>query len=146
MAGLLAAVGIKTKYVQIDPATVIDELYRNGNYDLIFANFGPYQSMEDNWKYIKCGWGYDDGGFNYARYCNEELDTAWQAALDEPDPEAQHQMWNDVSLMLGENPPQATVWRQSITYVWSTERARRLSLPVPPAGPPGLRKGLARED
>ncbi len=119
VAGLLAAVGIKTKYVQIDPATVIDELYRNGNYDLFFGNFGPYQSMVDNWKYFRCGAGYDDGGFNYARYCDEELDVAYQAALDEADPDTQIQMWNDVSLMLGENPPQGTTWRQSITYVWS---------------------------
>jgi dipeptide transport system substrate-binding protein len=98
---------------------VIDELYRNGNYDISYGNFGAAQSMEDNWKYIKCGWGYDEGGFNYARYCNEEVDALWQQALDETDPEAARPIWDQVSMALAENPPQATLSRGSVIYVWN---------------------------
>jgi peptide/nickel transport system substrate-binding protein len=119
MQAMLAAVGINTKYRQIDAATVIDELYRNGNYDISYGNFGAAQSMEDNWKYIKCGWGYDEGGFNYARYCNEEVDALWQQALDETDPEAARPIWDQVSMALAENPPQATLSRGSVIYVWN---------------------------
>ena len=137
MSAMLGAVGIRTKYRQIDPATVIDELYRNANYDIIFSNFGPYQSMEDNWKYIKCGWGYDDGGFNYARYCNEEVDTLWQQALDEADPAAAKALWDQITLLMANAPAQATVYRQSIIYVWN-QRVRgaypyQYRLPVRPA-------------
>jgi peptide/nickel transport system substrate-binding protein len=137
MQAMLAAAGIKTKYRQIDAATVIDELYRNGNYDLSYGNFGPAQSMEDNWKYIKCGWGYDEGGFNYARYCNEEVDALWQQALDEPDPAAGRPIWDEVSLALAEAPPQATLSRGSVIYAWN-KRVRgaypyQYRLPVRPA-------------
>lgn len=137
MQAMLAAVGIKTKYRIIDVATVIDELYRQGNYDITFGNFGPSQFFEDNWKYIKCGWGYDQGGFNYSRYCNEEVDALWQQGLDETDAERKKQTFQEVDLKLNAAPPQATLWRQSITYVWN-KRVRgaypyQYRLPVRPA-------------
>ncbi len=137
MQAMLAAAGIKTKYRQIDPATVIDELYTQGNYDIVFANFGPAQSMLDNWKYIKTGWGYDTGGFNFARYANADVDALWQQALDETDQEKAHDLWNQVSMKLSENNPQGTIYRRSITYVWN-DRVQgaypyQYRLPVRPA-------------
>ena len=134
---MLADVGIKTTYRVIDAATVIDELYRDANYDIVLANFGPDQSMEANWKYIKCGWGYDEGGFNYARFCNEEIDAKWQAALDTPDFAERKALFDEITLALNATPPQATTWRQSITYVWN-KRVRgaypyQYRLPVRPA-------------
>lgn len=137
LQAMLAEVGIKSTYQVIDTATVIDELYRNANYDISFGNFGAAQSMEDNWKYIKCGWGYDEGGFNYARYCNEEIDAAWQAALDAPDAAARKAAFDEVTMMLNATPPQATMWRQSVIYVWN-QRVRgaypyQYRLPVRPA-------------
>jgi peptide/nickel transport system substrate-binding protein len=137
MAAMLAAVGIKTKYRQVDAATVIDELYTQGNYDIVFANFGPAQSQLDNWKYIKTGWSYDKGGFNFARYADANVDTLWQAALDEADPAKQVEAWGLVSMALSENFPQGTVFRQSVPYVWNN-RVRgaypyQYRLPVRPA-------------
>lgn len=119
LQAMLAAVGIKTTYKVIDVATVPDELYREGNYDITFANFGPAQLFEDNWKYIKCGWNYDDGGFNYARYCNDEVDALWQQGLDEPDAARQKEIFDQVNLLLNATPPQATMYRESVTYVWN---------------------------
>ena len=116
---MLADVGVKTVYNQIDVATVVDQLYREGNWDIVQTNFGPYQSMRDNWKYIKCGWIYDEGGFNYSRYCNEDVDALWQTALDEPDFELQKPIWDEIQLMFGEAPPHATLYRQSWCYVWN---------------------------
>lgn len=134
---MLGQAGIRVGYQQIDPATVIDELYRNANYDIYFGNFGPSQDMNDNWKYIKSGWGYDEGGFNYSRYANAEVDTLWQQGLDELDPVAQKEIWDQVSLLLGETPPQATVYRSSVCYVWN-QRVQgaypyQYRLPVRPA-------------
>ena len=68
MQAMLAEVGIKTKYQVIDVATIVDELYMKYNYDIIYTNFGASQFIEDNWKYFKCGWTYDTGGFNAAQY------------------------------------------------------------------------------
>jgi peptide/nickel transport system substrate-binding protein len=118
---MLADVGIKTVYNQIDVATVVDQLYREGNFDLVLANFGPYQSMLDNWKYLKCGWFYDEGGYNYSRYCNEDVDALWQAAIDEPDFEKQVPMWNEIQVLFAENPAQATLYRSSVNYMWSSK-------------------------
>jgi peptide/nickel transport system substrate-binding protein len=134
---MLGQAGIKVKYQQIDPATVIDELYRNANYDIFFGNFGPSQDMNDNWKYIKTGWGYDEGGYNYARYANAEVDTLWQQGLDELDPAAQKGIWDQVSLLLAETPPQATMYRSSVCYVWNNRvqgaYPYQYRLPVRPA-------------
>jgi len=116
---MLAAVGIKTKYLIIDPATVIDELYRKANYDIIFSNFGADQSMEQNWKYIKTGWGYDQGGFNYARYANAEVDKLWEQGLAATDSAKRKEFFDQVSLKLAADPPQATLSRNSVAYVWN---------------------------
>lgn len=119
MQAMLAEVGIKVVYKQIDIATVTEQLYNQGNFDLAFGNFGPAQSQLDNWKYIKCGWFYTEGGFNYSRYCNEEVDALWQSALDETDWETAVPIWNEVSLALAETPAQATLYRSAVNYVWN---------------------------
>jgi peptide/nickel transport system substrate-binding protein len=119
MQAMLAAVGIKATYKIIDAATVIDELYHKYDYDLVYANFGPDQNMEANWKYIKCGWDYDTGGFNYAQYCNKDVDDIWAPALKETDAAKRKSMYDQISLKLGDAPPQATLARQSSAYVWN---------------------------
>jgi peptide/nickel transport system substrate-binding protein len=119
MQAMLGAVGIKAAYKIIDVATVIDELYRNGNYDIVHANFQGDQNMEFNWRNIKCGFNYDQGGFNYARYCNEEADALWQQGLDAVDAAERKEFFDQVSLLLGEKPPQGTLWRGSVAYVWN---------------------------
>jgi len=75
--------------------------------------------MEQNWKYIKCGWGYDTGGFNYARYCNMDDDTLWQQGLAEPDAAKRKGIYDQVTTKLADMPPQATLSRASVLYVWN---------------------------
>ena len=137
LQAMLSAVGIKATYRIIDVATVIDELYIESNYDLAFGNFGPSQFFEEVWKYIKCGWVYDDGGFNYSRYCNEDVDALWQQGLETTDAEEQKAIFDQVNLMLNEEPPQATIYRQSVTYVWDARvqgaYPYQYRLPVRPA-------------
>jgi peptide/nickel transport system substrate-binding protein len=137
MQAMLAAAGIKTKYRQIDAATVIDELYIQGNFDIIYTNFGAAQSMRDNWKYIKSGWNYDTGGFNFARYANADVDALWQQALDELDEAKRVDLFGQVSLALQASRPQGTVSRGSVGYMWNN-RVRgaypyQYRLPVRPA-------------
>ncbi|MGH2531458.1 MAG: ABC transporter substrate-binding protein [Thermomicrobiales bacterium] len=119
MQAMLAAVGINATFKIIDVATVIDELYREGNYDVAFGNFGPSQFFEDNWKYIKCGWIYDEGGFNYSRYCNEEVDALWQQGMDAPDAAARKAAFDQANLLMNAQPPQATLYRGSSVYIWN---------------------------
>jgi peptide/nickel transport system substrate-binding protein len=119
MLAMLEQGGIKAKYKTIDVAAVVDELYKNGSFDIVHANFQGSQDMEFNWVNIKCGASYDNGGFNYARYCNEEVDKNWQAALDATDPAERKALFDQASLLMGEDPPQATLWRSAVTYVWN---------------------------
>lgn len=119
MLAMLEQAGIKAKYKVIDVAAVVDEFYRNGAFDIVHANFQGSQDMEFNWVNIKCGASYDNGGFNYARYCNEEVDKAWQAGLDATDAAERKANFDQASLLMGETPPQATLWRSAVTYVWN---------------------------
>jgi peptide/nickel transport system substrate-binding protein len=137
MQAMIADVGIKTKYRVIDVATITDEAYFKYNYDIWFTNFGASQFIEDNWKYFKCGWTYENGGFNAAQYCNEEVDALIQQGLDTPDAAQRKQLIDQANLLLNQTPPQATIFRQSITYVWN-KRVRgaypyQYRLPVRPA-------------
>ena len=137
MAAMLAAVGVKTKYRTIDVATITDEAYRQYNYDIWFTNMGASQFIEDNWKYFKCGWTYDTGGFNAAQYCDEEVDALIQQGLDTTDPVERKSLIDQANLKLNANPPHGTIFRQSVTYVWN-RRVRgaypyQYRLPVRPA-------------
>jgi peptide/nickel transport system substrate-binding protein len=120
LQAMLNAVGIKNKYKIIDVATVIEQLYEKGEYDIAFANFGGDQSMAANWQYIKCGWNYDTGGYNYARYCNEEVDTIWAKGNEATDAAERKSLFDQVTMKFADAPPQATIWRPATTYVWNT--------------------------
>jgi peptide/nickel transport system substrate-binding protein len=117
---MLTAVGIRTRYNPIDPATAIDNLYVESNFDIVMSNFGPYEFFEYDWKYFKCGWTYDTGGFNYAQYCNEEVDSLFEQGLAETDPDAAKALFDEAILLLNQEPPQATLYRGSTVYVWNS--------------------------
>jgi peptide/nickel transport system substrate-binding protein len=119
MQAMLSAVGINTEYKVIDAAAVVPELYQEGNFDIVHANFQGSQSFNFMWLNIKCDWLYDNGGFNYARYCNEEVDALWQQGLDATDAAERKALFDEVSLGLAAKPPQATLWRPSLTYAYS---------------------------
>ena len=119
MQAMLASVGINTQFKVIDAAAVVPELYQAGNFDIVHANFQGSEDMNFMWLNIGCDKLYDQGGFNYARYCNEEVDALWTEGLAATDPEERKAIFDEVSLALAEAPPQATLWRPSITYVYS---------------------------
>ncbi len=120
MQAMLSAVGINTEYKVIDAAAVVPELYQAGNFDIVHANFQGSQSFNFMWLNIGCHLKYDDGGFNYARYCDENVDALWQQGLDATDAAERKAIFDEVSLALAANPPQATLWRPSLTYVYSS--------------------------
>jgi peptide/nickel transport system substrate-binding protein len=116
---MLNSVGIKTQYKQIDVATIYDQLYRGDDWEIVWANLSGDQDLESVWRYVKCGWNYDQGGFNFEKYCNKDIDTLWQQGLDQTDPAQHKQVFDQISLKLQDAPPQATVWRTAVTYVWN---------------------------
>ena len=137
MQAMLAAAGIKTRYAPADPATAIQNIYQDSNFDILASNFGPYEFFEYDWKYFKCGWTYDTGGFNYAQYCHEDVDALFEKGLAETDPDAAKATFDEAILLLNQTPPQATLYRGSTTYVWNTRvqgaYPYQYRLPVRPA-------------
>jgi peptide/nickel transport system substrate-binding protein len=119
MVAMLAAVGLKLTYQLIDPARYIQDVQQGTDWDIAFGNMGPDQKMQSNWRYIKCGWDWDNGGLNSTRYCDEEVDALWEEALSEQDPELRKDLFDQVSLRLADNPPHATLWRRSSLYAWN---------------------------
>src|SRR5262249_16164180 len=77
------------------------------------------QDLQSVWKYIKCGWNYDQGGFNFEKYCNQEVDMLWQQGLNETDAAKRKQTLDQISLKLQDASPEAVVWRSSVIYVWN---------------------------
>jgi peptide/nickel transport system substrate-binding protein len=100
-------------------AAIFDELYRGSDWEICWSNVSGDQDLQSVWKYIKCSWNYDQGGFNFEKYCDKDIDALWQKGLDETDTAKRKQVFDQVLLKLQDKPAQATVWRPSVTYVWN---------------------------
>ena len=139
MAGDAGRVGIKTKYRQIDAATVIDELYPKATTISSSATSARTSRWTTTGSTSRRGWAYDNGGFNYRPLLQRQMSTRLAGRRwTKPILPRRSSLWNDVALMLLQRTsPQGTVWRQSITYVWNN-RVRgaypyQYRLPVRPA-------------
>ena len=120
MQAMLADVGIQTEYKQIDIAAVTDQIYNGTDWEIEFSNFSGDQDMEAVWKYIKCDWNYEAGGWNDTRYCNPEVNKLWEQGLAETDAAKSKEIFDQISLLLNQDPPEATLWRGSVAYVWNS--------------------------
>jgi peptide/nickel transport system substrate-binding protein len=137
MQAMLSQVGINTTFRIIDSAAQNDILLVAMDYDIIFRNFGADQLGGNNHMYFKCGFTWEEGGYNQSSYCNEEVDALWAEADAATDLETIQELFSQITLLLQEDPPLAMLWRQSIGYGWN-ERVRgaypyQYRLPVRPA-------------
>jgi len=81
---------------------------------------------------------------NYARYCNKEVDALWEKGMAELDAGKRKEIFDQVTLKLAEDPPQATFTRTS-SSTSGTSASGAPTLSVPPAHPPRLRARLDPE-
>jgi peptide/nickel transport system substrate-binding protein len=137
MQAMLSQVGINTTFRIIDSAAQNDILLAAMDYDLVFRNFGADQLGGNNHMYFECGNTWEEGGYNQSSYCNEEVDALWAEADQAADLETIKEIFDQITLLLQDDPPLAMLWRQSIGYGWN-ERVRgaypyQYRLPVRPA-------------
>lgn len=123
MQAMLAAVGINTTFRIIDQAAANDILLVDMDFDIIYRNFGADQLGGNNHMYMECGFTWEEGGYNQSGYCNEEVDALWEQTREESDLESIRELFDQITLLLQEDPPIAMLWRQSIGYGWN-ERVR----------------------
>jgi len=119
MQAMLAAVGINTTYRIVDPAAWSQVTLADMDYDIMFRNFGGDQHGGNNHLYFQCGLTWENGGFNQSGYCNEEVDSLWAEADAESDPARIKELFDQITLLLQEDPPLATLWRSSVGYGWN---------------------------
>ena len=115
-----ADIGIKTEFKQIDPAKYIDEAYRNRSHDVIVANLGGYSNLADSWQRLKCGWFYDDGGFNHSNICDAELDALYEKASAAKNPTELRERWMDISRRIHARGtmPAGMLWRGAVQNLY----------------------------
>jgi len=120
IAAMLAEVGIKTTFRRIDSATVVQELYVDSNWDIIWTSSSGTSDMETMWREFQCGSVYEEGGSNNSGYCNPEIDALWQQGIDESDPERRKELFAQAMLLMADDPYMTVIFSPNVTHVWNT--------------------------
>jgi peptide/nickel transport system substrate-binding protein len=119
IAAMLADVGIQTQFVRVEGAAVSKALYEDSDFDFIYTSSYGGSDMRQMWNQFRCGATTLNGGSNNNGYCNPELDALWEQALVAPDEAAYRAQFNQIALMMGENPPMATWMSPNVAHVWN---------------------------
>jgi peptide/nickel transport system substrate-binding protein len=119
IAAMLSEAGIQTQFVRVDGAAISKALYEDSDFDFIYTSSYGGSDMRQMWDQFRCGATTQNGGSNNNGYCNPELDALWEEALNETDEALWKEKFNQVALMLGENPPMATWMSPNVAHVWN---------------------------
>lgn len=117
----LAAIGIQVELTSIDNAQFLDILIsKPDTLDLVMtAWFMDYQDPSDNWEpLLMCG-----GSYNWAKYCNEELDAVFQEANLKPFGEERWAAFAAMEALVAEQVPNVFLVHR-IDYYFTSERLR----------------------
>ncbi|MEZ4671542.1 MAG: ABC transporter substrate-binding protein [Anaerolineae bacterium] len=115
----LAAIGVQVEMTSIDNAQFLDVLVsKPDSLDLVMTNwYMDYQDPSDNWEpLLQCG-----GSYNWAQYCNEELDAAFEVANAVPLGEARWAAFADFEAQVAEQIPNLPLV-QAVDYYFTSER------------------------
>ena len=92
-----ADVGLNVEFFKIDVSAVVEELYQKRSHDMVIANMGGFNTLNDGWQRVKCGWVYDDGGFNHSNICDPELDALYEKANEATDTATLQERWYEIA-------------------------------------------------
>jgi ABC-type transport system substrate-binding protein len=123
----LAAIGIQVELTSIDNAQFLDILIsKPDTLDLVMtAWFMDYQDPSDNWEpLLLCG-----GSYNWAQYCNPELDEAFAAANLLPFGEERWAAFRDFEAMVAAEVPNVFLVHR-IDYYFTSARLQIESDPA----------------
>lgn len=123
----LANIGVQVEMTSIDNAQFLDVLVsKPDTLDLVMTNwYMDYQDPSDNWEpLLMCG-----GSYNWAKYCNEELDAQFKEANLIPFGDARWTAFAEFEAVVAEQVPNIPLV-QAIDYYFTSER---LSIETDPA-------------
>ena len=92
-----ADVGLDVQFLRIDVAAVVEELYESRNWDLSMHNFGGFNTLEDGWQRMRCGWYYSQAGFNAADVCDPVIDAMYEKAQQISDVAELQEAWFEIA-------------------------------------------------
>jgi ABC-type transport system substrate-binding protein len=122
-----ANIGVQVEMTSIDNAQFLEILVsKPDTLDLVMTNwYMDYQDPSDNWEpLLQCG-----GSYNWAKYCNEELDKAFEVANLTPLGDARWAAFAEFEAMVAEQVPNLPLV-QAVDYYFTSER---LSIETDPA-------------
>lgn len=123
----LANIGVQVEMTSIDNAQFLEILVsKPDTLDLVMTNwYMDYQDPSDNWEpLLMCG-----GSYNWAKYCNEELDAQFKEANLIPFGDARWAAFAEFEAAVAEQVPNIPLV-QAIDYYFTSER---LSIETDPA-------------
>lgn len=115
----LAAIGVNVEMTSIDNAQFLEVLVsKPDTLDLVMTNwYMDYQDPSDNWEpLLQCG-----GSYNWAKYCNQELDAAFEVANAVPLGEARWAAFAQFEALVAEQVPNIPLV-QAFDYYFISQR------------------------
>jgi ABC-type transport system substrate-binding protein len=115
----LAAIGIKVELTSIDNAQFLDLLVsKPDSLRLVMTEwYMDYQDPSDNWEpLLKCG-----GSYNWAKYCNKDLDAEFEKANLIPIGDARWKAFSDFEAKVAAQVPNLFL-ESRVNYYFTSER------------------------
>ncbi len=115
----LGAIGVKVELTSIDNAQFLDTLTsKPDSLDLVMTNwYMDYQDPSDNWEpLLKC-----DGSYNWAKYCNKDLDALFEKINLTPLGEERWKVFADFEAKVAEQMPNIPLI-QAVDYYFASDR------------------------
>jgi len=117
---MLNDAGFNVEFRIIDSSAINKIWIEDEDYDLVWTNVPATDDLETHWLYWKCGARQATGaGFNCSSFCDETLDAAWKAAVDEADPKKQEELAKKVALMWQDRMPMAMFWSGAVRDIYN---------------------------
>lgn len=114
-----AAIGVQVEMTSIDNAQFLDVLVsKPDTLDLVMTNwYMDYQDPSNNWEpLLQCG-----GSYNWAKFCNEDLETAFEVANAVPLGDARWAAFAEFEALVAEQLPNLPLV-QAVDYYFTSDR------------------------
>jgi ABC-type transport system substrate-binding protein len=114
-----ATIGVQVEMTSIDNAQFLELLVsKPDTLDLVMTNwYMDYQDPSNNWEpLLQC-----DGSYNWAKYCNEDLEAAFEVANAVPLGEARWAAFAEFEALVAEQLPNLPLV-QAVDYYFTSER------------------------
>jgi peptide/nickel transport system substrate-binding protein len=100
----MADVGVKVDLLSIDVARAIDRL-NAGDFEILLSGAGAKPDPSSQAPYFACDSVPENGGWNYGRYCNPEVDAAFERGTQVFTLEERAPIYQEAAKILNDDVP-----------------------------------------